>query len=97
MVDNPHYLVRVGGLVCRTRPNGGINHFNGRDVRAKIGTHYGRATLASIRGAGMGAFLVGEPANTNEAGENVYACFLAIYGGHKARYMTLAEFQEFIA
>ena len=46
---------------------------------------------------GLGAFLVGEPAYTTKGGENVYACFRAAYGAFMARYMTLAEFKEFIA
>ena len=51
---NPRYLVRIGGWACRTKPDASYNYdiqsLDGRTVRAEIGTHYGRATLASIRG-----------------------------------------------
>ena len=51
---NPRYLVMVGGLVCRTRPDASYNYdiqnLDGRTVRVEIGTYYGRATIASIQG-----------------------------------------------
>jgi hypothetical protein len=49
---NPRYLVSVDGSVCRTAPDSQVayvlSNFEGKKVEAKIGTHYGVATLADI-------------------------------------------------
>ena len=59
--------------------------------------YYEMLNTVPPRASGRGAFLVGEPAYTNEAGENVYACFWSAYGKYESRYMTASEFKEFIA
>lgn len=50
---NPRYLVRVDGFTCRTPVDSQIGYsaqnFDGQIVSATIGTHYGVATLASIK------------------------------------------------
>lgn len=57
------------------------------------------ATLGAVPPLAMHrrSFLAGEPAYTNEAGENVYAFFWAADNETTARYMTLAEFKRFWA
>lgn len=45
---------------------------------------------------GGGAFLVGE-ASHDIQGEEVFACFRAVYGEFDARYMTKREFREFLS
>ena len=50
---NPRYLLRVDGHTCRTAVDSmlaySITNYEGLRVEAIIGTHYGKATLASIR------------------------------------------------
>ena len=46
---------------------------------------------------GGGAFLVGEANHHNEQGHAVYACFYHVNGDYLARYMTRAEFREFLS
>jgi hypothetical protein len=50
---NPRYLLRVDGWTCRTPVDSGlgycITNYNGKDVEATIGSHYGVATLATVK------------------------------------------------
>ena len=50
---NPRYLLRVDGWTCRTPVDSGlgycITNYNGKDVEATIGTHYGVSTLATVK------------------------------------------------
>lgn len=50
---NPRYLVRVDGWTCRTPVDSMLGYcvtnYNGKQVEATIGTHYGYATLASVK------------------------------------------------
>lgn len=52
---NPRYLLRVDGWTCRTAVDSstayGITNLDGKQVVATIGTHYGVATLDSVRAA----------------------------------------------
>lgn len=49
---NPRYLLKVDGHTCRTAVDSShgysVTNYDGKQVRATIGTHYGRATLNSI-------------------------------------------------
>ena len=49
---NPRYKVRIDGFTCVTGVDSthgySVPNFDGRDVSATIGTHYGIATLESI-------------------------------------------------
>lgn len=53
---NPRYLLRVDGITCRTAPDSmhgyAVPNFDGKRVAVTIGTHYGHATLNSVRMAG---------------------------------------------
>lgn len=46
---NPRYLLRIDGRTCRTAPDSAtgysVPNFDGKQVTALIGTHYGKATL----------------------------------------------------
>ena len=46
---NPRYLIRVGGVECRTSVDSshgyGITNHEGQVIKAIIGAHYGKATL----------------------------------------------------
>lgn len=50
---NPRYLLRVDGFTCRTQPDSAhaysLPNWNGDMVEATIGTHYGYATLNTIK------------------------------------------------
>jgi hypothetical protein len=50
---NPRFLVRVAGITCKTAPDAmlgyGVQNYDGREVMAIIGTHYGQATLAEVK------------------------------------------------
>ena len=50
---NPRYLLSVDGWVCRTPVDSAygysIGNYNGKQVEAIIGTHYGVTTLASVK------------------------------------------------
>ena len=50
---NPRYLIRVAGVTCKTAVDSGygyaITNYEGREVIAYIGTHYGAATLDSLK------------------------------------------------
>lgn len=52
---NPRYLLRVDGCTCRTAVDSShgysVPNFDGRRVEATIGTHYGSATLNTIKAA----------------------------------------------
>ncbi len=47
---NPRYLCRVDGWTCRTPPDSSLAYalpnWDGEQVRAIIGTYYGKPTLA---------------------------------------------------
>jgi len=50
---NPRYLVYVAGFTCRTAVDSSLGYsvtnFDGKNVVATIGTHYGVATLDSVQ------------------------------------------------
>ena len=50
---NPRYLLTVDGFKCRTGVDSShgycVTNYNGREVTATIGTHYGQATLEGIQ------------------------------------------------
>lgn len=52
---NPRYLLRVDGWTCKTQVDSSygysVTNFDGKQVQATIGTHYGTATLNSLKGA----------------------------------------------
>ena len=49
---NPRYLLRVDGWTCRTAVDSShgysVTNYDGKQVRATIGTHYGVATRESV-------------------------------------------------
>jgi hypothetical protein len=49
---NPRYLLRVDGFTCCTAVDSSLGYsvtnYDGQQVTATIGTHYGRATLDNI-------------------------------------------------
>lgn len=49
---NPRYLIRIDGTTCRTQVDHchgySITNFEGKEVSATIGTHYGNATLNTV-------------------------------------------------
>lgn len=49
---NPRYLIRVDGWTCKTRVDSNlgykVNNYEGKQVIATIGTHYGVATLYTV-------------------------------------------------
>ena len=49
---NPRYLVSIDGYHCKTPVDSthgyGITNYNGKEVNATIGIHYGVATLDTI-------------------------------------------------
>ena len=50
---NPRYLLTVDGFRCRTGVDSmhgyEVSNYDGRQVMATIGTHYGQATLEGIQ------------------------------------------------
>ena len=50
---NPRFSIRVDGWTCSTTPDSAygysIENFNGKEVVATIGSHYGIAALDSIK------------------------------------------------
>jgi hypothetical protein len=50
---NPRYLLKVDGWTCRTSVDSShgysVTNWDGHVVVATIGTHYGKATLDSVR------------------------------------------------
>ena len=52
---NPRYLLRIDGHTCKTAVDSSygycVTNFDGKQVHATIGTHYGTATLDTLRGA----------------------------------------------
>jgi hypothetical protein len=52
---NPRYLLRVDGWTCRTAVDSSLGYsvtnYDGKRVAATIGTHYGNATLDTLRSA----------------------------------------------
>jgi hypothetical protein len=51
---NPRYLIRIDGFTCKTPVDSmygySVPNFDGKEVIATIGTHYGTATLDSLKG-----------------------------------------------
>ena len=51
---NPRYLLRIDGFTCKTPVDSMygycVTNFDGKQVYATIGTHYGSATLNSLKG-----------------------------------------------
>lgn len=51
---NPRYLIRIDGFTCKTPVDSmygySVPNFDGKQVIATIGTHYGTATLDSLKG-----------------------------------------------
>lgn len=49
---NPRYLLRVDGTTCRTQVDSmeayTLEKYNGKQVEATIGTHFGVATLNAV-------------------------------------------------
>jgi hypothetical protein len=49
---NPRYLCRVDGFMCQTQPDSSIAYalpnLDGKQVKAEIGTHYGKATINNV-------------------------------------------------
>ena len=49
---NPRYLLRINGITCKTAVDSThgycITNYDGKEVNATIGTHYGTATLDTI-------------------------------------------------
>lgn len=49
---NPRYLLRINGITCKTAVDSTygycITNYDGKEVYATIGTHYGTATLDTI-------------------------------------------------
>jgi len=52
---NPRYLIKVDGFTCKTPVDSSygycVTNYEGKQVQATIGTHYGTATLNSLKGA----------------------------------------------
>lgn len=52
---NPRFVIRVDGFTCRTPVDSmydyQISNFEGKRVEATIGTHYGVATLNTLKAA----------------------------------------------
>jgi hypothetical protein len=51
---NPRYLLSINGVTCKTAVDSSygysVTNFDGKQVQATIGTHYGSATLNSLKG-----------------------------------------------
>jgi len=51
---NPRYLIRINGFTCKTAVDSMhgycVTNFDGKEVIATIGTHYGTQTLDSLKG-----------------------------------------------
>lgn len=51
---NPRYLISVNGIICKTAVNSSygysVTNWEGKQVEATIGTHYGSATLDTLKG-----------------------------------------------
>jgi hypothetical protein len=51
---NPRFLISINGFTCKTAVDSmlayGITNYENREVIATIGTHYGTATLDSLKG-----------------------------------------------
>jgi hypothetical protein len=52
---NPRYLLRIDGFTCKTSVDSMqaycVTNYDNKQVIATIGTHYGTATLDSLKGA----------------------------------------------
>lgn len=50
---NPRYLIKIDGITCKTQVDHAhgysITNYEGKTVEATIGTHYGSATLNTIK------------------------------------------------
>jgi hypothetical protein len=51
---NPRYLLSINGITCKTSVDSSygysVTNFDGKQVEASIGSHYGSATLNSLKG-----------------------------------------------
>lgn len=51
---NPRYLLRIDGFHCKTAVDSSygysVTNYDGKQVYATIGTHYGTATLNTLKG-----------------------------------------------
>lgn len=51
---NPRYLLRIAGFTCKTSVDSSygycVTNHDGKEVIATIGTHYGTATLDTLKG-----------------------------------------------
>ena len=51
---NPRYLLRIDGVTCKTAVDSSygysVTNFDGKEVEATIGSHYGSATLNTLKG-----------------------------------------------
>jgi hypothetical protein len=51
---NPRYLIAINSVCCKTPVDSSygycVTNFDGKQVQATIGTHYGNATLNSLKG-----------------------------------------------
>ena len=51
---NPRFLLRVDGVTCRTAADSALGYsvqnYDGAQVVATIGTHYGTTTLHTLKG-----------------------------------------------
>jgi hypothetical protein len=49
---NPRYLLSIGGYTCKTAVDSShgycVTNYDGKEVNATIGTHYGSPTLDTI-------------------------------------------------
>jgi hypothetical protein len=52
---NPRYLLQIDGWTCRTGVDSmlgySVANYDGKMVKARIGTYYGKATVHSLEGA----------------------------------------------
>lgn len=51
---NPRYLISINGVACKTAVDSSygysVTNWEGKQVEATIGTHYGFATLDTLKG-----------------------------------------------
>jgi len=51
---NPRYLIKIDGFTCKTAVDSSygysVTNHDGKQVYATIGTHYGSATLNTLKG-----------------------------------------------
>jgi hypothetical protein len=51
---NPRYLLSINGVTCKTAVDSSygyaVTNFDGKQVQATIGSHYGTTTLNTLKG-----------------------------------------------